>query len=244
MRHLTLVLAYYENPGMLARQYETWAAYPQDIKRRVQVIVVDDGSPTRPAIDVPRPEGLPRLGIYRITVDRPWNQDAARNLGAHMAPDGWLFLTDMDHLLPADQAAQLLRRVSDPGLFYTFARMDAGTGRPMLDGRGVPKPHPNSYAMTRELYWRAGGYDEDFCGVYGTDGAFRKQLLRVGVHRHLQNVAITRVPRTLVPDANTTTLDRASFGGPARKAAAWERKRAAGREHEIVVLQSPWERQL
>jgi hypothetical protein len=114
----------------------------------------------------------------------------------------------------------------------------------MLDGSGKPKPHPNSDLMHRDLYWLAGGYDECFCGVYGTDGEFRRQLLRVGEHRHLEGVNIVRYSRDVVPDASTTTLDRKQYGGPAAKIAAHSRKAAAGLAGKILTLNFEWERVL
>ncbi len=55
---------------------------------------------------------------------------------------------------------------------YTFARVNA----PALDPY---KPHPNSWAMTRDLFWYAGGYDEALAGNYGTDGDFKVRVNRV-----------------------------------------------------------------
>lgn len=243
MRALTLIYAYYDNPGMLERQFAAWCEYPPWYRDRVEVVIVDDASPRWPALDVPRPRGLPELSIYRVQDDIPWHQDGARNLGAHVA-SGWLFMSDMDHVLPAESLVRLWRRGHDPGVFYTFARIDAATGRHMVNDAGQPKPHPNSYAMRRELYWRAGGYDEDFCGVYGTDGAFRKQLLRVSWQQHLEDVAIVRYSRDLVPDASTTTLDRKAYGGTPAKREAMARKEAAGRSGEILTLAFEWEKVL
>lgn len=241
MRSLTLVYAYYDNPGMLALQYETWAGMSDFFRRRVSVVIVDDGSPRWPAADVPRPENLPGLSIYRVKRDIPWHQDGARNLGAYMAGDGWLFLSDMDHVLPLESLEQLWRAADNPAVFYTFDRLDAATGKPMLNSHGEHKPHPNTYAMTRRLYWTAGGYDEDFCGVYGTDGAFRKQLLRVGAHQHL-NIPIVRYSREVIPDASTTTLDRKEYGGVEAKRAAHERKERHGRAGKILTLAFEWDR--
>jgi hypothetical protein len=228
---------------MLAIQYGVWMRYPEYFRDRCSFVVVDDGSPRWPAADVPRPEGLKNLSIYRVLEDIPWHQDGARNLGAHVAPDGWLFLSDMDHVLPPASLEGLWRQASDPGKFYTFDRNDAATGEPMRNAAGEHKPHPNTYAMTRSMYWLAGGYDEDFCGVYGTDGAFRKQLVRVGLHHHLR-VPIVRYSRDVVPDASTTTLDRKAYGGVDAKRAAHARKAEAGRTGRILTLAFKWERAL
>jgi len=242
LRSLTLIYAYYDNPGMLARQFATWREYPEWYRKRVKVVIVDDGSPRWPALEVPRPAGLPALEVYRVAVDIPWHQDGARNLGAHVS-EGWLFLSDMDHVLPAGSLADVWR-ITNTECFYTFARWDAATDAPMLDGAGNHKPHPNTYLVHRDLYWAAGGYDESFCGVYGTDGAFRRQLENAGTHRHLEGVRIVRYSRDVIADASTTTLDRKQYGGTAAKRAAHERKKAAGLEGKIVTLDFEWERVL
>ena len=242
MRHLTLVYAYYDNPGMLARQYANWRTYHDWFRKRVSVVIVDDGSPRWPALDVERPSDLPEVSIYRVAEDIPWHQDGARNLGAHVA-SGWIFLSDMDHVLP-QESIEAMWKLGDQRKFYTFDRHDAATGAPMLDGAGRHKPHPNSYLMHSDLYWAAGGYDESFCGVYGTDGEFRRQLLRVGQHQHLEGVKIVRYSRDVVPDASTTTLDRKAYGGPEAKRAAHARKAAAGNADRIVTLAFEWERVL
>lgn len=243
MKRLTLVYAYYDNASMLAEQYKVWASYGRWLVDKIRIVVVDDASPTCPAIDVPRPVGMPALRIFRARVDIPWHQDGARNLGAHVADDGWLFLSDMDHVLPFS-TVQRIWKLRDATKFYTLDRIDAATGKLMADARGLHKPHPNTYVMHRDIYWRAGGYDEDYSGVYGTDGAFRKQLYAVAAHSHLRNAHVIRYPRSLVPDASTTTLDRKAYGGPEAKRRAKERKTALGRAGRIVTLDFEWDQVL
>lgn len=245
MRLLTLVYAYYDNPGMLAFQYDVWRKYPERHKAHLRVVIVDDASPRFPAVDVPRPEGIPQISIYRAREDIPWHQDAARNLGAHVAGNGWLFLSDMDHVLPAE-SLEIIEKLPEVARmrFYTFDRWDAGTNGLMLDKQGHPKPHPNTYLMRRNVYWAAGGYDEDFCGVYGTDGIFRKQLLNVARHIHLDNVYVIRYSRDVIHDASTTTLDRREYGGVEVKRAAKERKIAKDRLGKIITLDFQWDKLL
>lgn len=36
-------------------------------------------------------------------------------------------------------------------------------------------PHPNSMLMTRAMFWKVGGYDEELSGHYGTDGDWRRR---------------------------------------------------------------------
>jgi hypothetical protein len=234
------------NSEMLRIHYRTWHDWPERIREQFKVIIIDDGSPTAPAIDVPCPANLLPISIYRVTEDRPWHQHAARNLGAHVADEGWLLLTDMDHLLTADAADALLRRLDkmDDETVYTLHRVEADTGEPTIGKDGRPKPHPNSFVLTRELYWKIGGYDEDFCGVYGTDGMFRQRAFHVGRRGHLKRVALTRYWRGLVSDASTTTLPRKEGRDEGAKKAIMRAKWERGEEHEVKVLQFEWERVL
>jgi hypothetical protein len=61
--------------------------------------------------------------------------------------------------------------------------------------------------MSRWLYDRMGGYDERFAGLYGTDADFRDRLNLHGSVKDLKQHVI-RVPRTVTPDASTTTYLR------------------------------------
>lgn len=229
---------------MLAKQYEGWAGWPNELKSRFEIIVVDDGSP-EPAADVPRPEGLPALRIYRVKEDRPWHQHGARNLGAHKANEGWLLLTDMDHVLSMVSAAALVLNLHklNADTVYMLDRVEADTGKPTLNGQGKPKPHPNSFVLTRDLYWRIGGYDEDFCGIYGTDAMFRERAFTVGRRGHL-NIPLTRYWRDIVPDASTNGLPRKEGRDPLAKERVLAAKRARGEEDSVKVLQFEWERVL
>lgn len=242
MKHLSFVYPFYRNSGMLAKQYEVWSSYPEDLKQLIDVVVVDDGSP-EPAFDVPRPDGLPDLQMWRIQVDIPWNQHGARNLGAKMAEGPWLFLTDIDHILPVESLRALIG-IKNKALAYTFHRLDIHTMKPHRRADGSLKPHPNTYAMTKELFWKIGGYDEDFKG-YGTDSLFRHRMAAMSSVKHLREVPIYRVPREVIPDASTTTLgDRKDPAVRCNKKAVLAKKVAEGREDQIVTLDFPYERVL
>ena len=56
MTNVTLVMAYYENPAMLRRQFANIRALPDNLKYLLRVIIVDDASPQWPA----KPEDLER----------------------------------------------------------------------------------------------------------------------------------------------------------------------------------------
>ena len=197
MTDLTVILAYYENPGMLNEQFKTFRALPQAIRDHLQLIVVDDGSPKHPA--VAQKIGMP-LQVYRVGVDIRWNQDACRNIGVHHATTEWVLMTDMDHLIPQATLDRIVSRKWSGEKVYKFSRVTA----PHMTHY---KPHPNSWLMTRLMFNRIGGYDERLAGWYGTDADFRRQVETIAQIIMLKEVLI-RVPREVIPDASTTTYLR------------------------------------
>lgn len=237
MRAITFIYAYYENPGMLAEQYRIWSSYPEELKQKVSVIIVDDGSPLYPAVNVEMPEGLPLINIYRVAVDIPWHQDGARNLGAKEAKDGWLFLSDMDHAMPAT-SLEFLMKQDGMNTFYTFPRVDAPHMKPNAKGPGL-----NIYAMTKRTYWeRMKGYDEDMCGQYGSDGAPRRRLEKTCIHMNLRFCPVIRYPREVIADASTTAWERRGKANEEARKQRLERKAQLGRQGKITTLDFEWAR--
>lgn len=240
---LSIVLPYYQNPGMLARHLEEWATYPADLRAQVEVLIVDDGSPQACAVDVPLPvaAALPTLRLYRVLEDIPWHQHGARNLGAHEAAGAWLYLGDIDHVLTAETAAAMVRLCNYEAI-YTFGRVDAPHGTPTTKN-GAAHAHSNTYLMPRKSFWTIGGYDEDLTG-YGTDSFFRARLKDANVPVvHREDIRIVRFSRELIPDASTTSLPRKEGrpeGHRKQKAAIVAQKAAEGRKP--TVLNFGWER--
>jgi glycosyltransferase involved in cell wall biosynthesis len=197
VKDISLVMAYYENSSMLARQYQLIRELPLDIRQHLEVVVVDDGSPENPA----RLDDIGcDLQVYRIEVDVRWNQDAARNIGATHAKHDWLLMTDMDHMVPCKTWEQILKARLHETIAYQFARVSAPRMEPY-------KKHPNSYLMHRKIWNASGGYDERFAGYYGTDSDFKHRVIRYAEIVDLKE-PIIRVPREVVPDASTTRYDR------------------------------------
>jgi hypothetical protein len=175
---VTYIYPYYDNPQFLAYQVARWSLYPQATRMHLRAIIVDDGSPTVPAVDVLRDLAQPfPIRLFRIEVDVRWNWLAARNIGAHHAEDGWLMLTDMDHVVDADVARWLVTGSFNPQWIYRFQRREH-TGESI-------HPHPNSMFLTRGMFWKAGGYDEALSGHYGTDGDWRRRLAATAQVRQL-----------------------------------------------------------
>jgi len=164
MIELSLVYPYYNNRANLDRQMELWAHLPRELARRVEYVLVDDGSPQPAAV----PPSCPlNLTLVRINEDIPWNQPGARNLGLKLAEGEWAIASDIDHIFPIDGLSQVLSMVKDPDSVFYF-------GRRREDG-SEKHPHPNSFLILRKTFWSVGGYDEDFCGHYGKDDLFLRK---------------------------------------------------------------------
>ncbi len=224
---------------MLERQASEWAQYPPAI----QIIVVDDGSP-EPAIDV-----LPadcRAAVYRITIDIPWNRNGARNLGAHVATTEWILHIDIDHVLPVQSAFDLLSLDISPPAWFRFARFRVGRADATRKKDeiatdvefGPIKPHIDSYLCARELYWRVGGYDEDYSGSLGGSSPFLEKMLAAAPCVNLEAVPLHVHTRNSVADASDLTLDRDRSRYETIRAA----KRASGDPVPTEWLGFPWAR--
>jgi glycosyl transferase family 2 len=168
---VTFIHPYYRNPRFLGVQISWWSTFPEWLRAHLTAIIVDDGSP-EPASEVLRNVRHPfPIRLFRIQEDRRWNWLAARNIGFRHAPEGWCLVTDIDHVIPQTTANAVVYGEHDPNVIYGFSRRE-------YTGVMVP-PHPNSWLMTRKMFWRVGGYDEALSGYYGTDGDWRRRMAAV-----------------------------------------------------------------
>ena len=198
---ITLVVPYYENPVFFARQIRHWATLSNQLSQWVTVLVVDDGSPTAPATDALEQEQFlaqrTALRLFRIEQDVRWNWLAARNIGVHEAADGWVLLTDMDHVVPEETLDALVHGQAKANTIYGFSRVEH-TG-------DVIGPHPNSWFLTRSMFWKVGGYDETLSGHYGTDGDWRRRCAQTAPMAILRDHLVRH---EFVADASTSRYKR------------------------------------
>lgn len=257
MPALSLVFPFYKNQGVLAKHLQVWRnEWSDDLKRNVDVVIVDDGSPVETAAevlsDVDR-TGLPSIALYRMTEDRLWGQHSARNVGAHEATAPWLLMTDADHVVPPSTLQKVLYLLPlGKREVITFGRVDAPiwfdeaedwpefsrTRRP----DGSLKPHVNSFCIAKDHYWALSGYDESFVGVYGCDQEFRTRLWKRATERHLEHAPLIRVDRDVIPDASTRDVERKTPDRAKAKKAVRLTKVLAGEKHVIKSLSFNWEK--
>lgn len=201
MKPVTLVVPYYDNPEMLRIQQEHWRSLPDELKRCLHIVVIDDASPQTPALDVLEPTGVASFRLYRTLVDVRWNDKFARNLGAHVSETDWLVLTDIDHVVPEATLAALISADHDPRHAYRFERLRMGDMAPR-------EPHQNTWFLTRQLFDEAGGYDERLSGYHGGDHDFFVAVHTLADEVVMLHNPVLKVPRRVVADATTSGQKR------------------------------------
>ena len=197
---ISIVFPYYDNPQMLRFQLGIFKSYSPEVLNRCEIILVDDCSPTYPAREVVRETDHPDVRMFRVAFDKPWNQDAARNIGAFEARGEYLLLTDIDHVIPEETLKDLMT-LEDERTVYTLARKAHFS-------ETVIASHVNSYVMARTLYWSIGGYDEEFWGTYGSDRLFRNRVRRVAPIVELTGSRLELVTRGSIADAKNVSFSR------------------------------------
>jgi glycosyltransferase involved in cell wall biosynthesis len=227
LNEFTLCVPHYRQPHMLREQLAVWEHYPSQI----QIILVDDGSP-EVAADVVRLYASHalrrRITLFRVTVDVSWNRGGCRNLAAREATTQWICQIDIDHILKPDSAARLLAFEPDPAHWYRFRRFRVGAADDTRKKDTIPreatygeiKPHIDSYLVKKSLYWRAGGYSEDFSGCLGGGSPFLAELgLIADVKMLPDDIALHVYTTDVVSDASVRTLSRDTTEYQRRKAA-------------------------
>lgn len=238
MRELTLILPFYRNVRMLQQQQAIWAAYPEDIKAHLHVIVVDDCSPPKHrASAVFAMTGVASCRLYRIEQKKRWNWLICRNLGVDQADTEWVLLTDMDHVVPAETWRSVMTQPLDDSLAYRFGRVDA-------PGITTAKSHPNTWLMTKALYDRVGGYDERLSGFYGTDADFRERVTDQARAIQIRTEVVIRYSSESIADAETTDYARKSAEDRGLEVAKLARRRELDQPWRPKRLLLPWTHQL
>lgn len=229
---LTLIFPYYKNTEMLLRQLEHLAGLPKQIRKCLDVIVVDDGSPAGFEARLPITKfTLDRCGgkmsgrtasemvddavglsfrLFEIEIDVRWNWIAARNIAAYHADTAWVLMTDIDHIIPVETFEHFFGKQKDfdESNAYQFTRVELVRTADGSEFFRSINPHPNTWLFTVSTFNAAGGYDERFSGHYGTDGEFKRRILATTGNITLLPDLVVRVGRDIIVDADTVDYKR------------------------------------
>jgi len=240
VNNITVIIPYYRNPRMLEEVHiPNWGDYTDDMLAHLKIIYVDDCSP-EPAYPIlcKAPQRVRnRIEAYRINEDIPWNQHGARNLGAYVAPEGWLLVMDMDRIILKYDMHRMLNRDLDD--YHHFKPYGIKMGKRLQSDDKVPV---NQFLCTREDYWKVGGYDEDYCGCYGGDGPFLKALEKYAPLRTMEDVRMIRYHTDMDnTDATTTDLKR-DKGHNSEYQRRQKEKQRTGKTKPVNPLRFSWQK--
>lgn len=120
--------------------------------------VIDDGSQIHPITDLDVPDFWT---VLRIDEDLGWNNEGARNCLMRHTTNRWNLVMDSDWVITKQNLFKIRRHIDDMprDQVYLPSNFGANTIR-------------NSYLVTREEFWRRGGYDQAFIGYHGNDYSF------------------------------------------------------------------------
>jgi len=164
---------YNPKPHVLEYHYDNWNTYPEELKKQMHVIMVDDGS--QPPIKFNPP--LPNYTHIRIEEDIYWNASGVKNVAFHVVPkDSWVFASDIDHILEASDCQKCIDLVKEKENVYWFIRIKEGI---------IYKQHPNTFLINSDDYWKFGGYDEDFAGNGGYNDVMTQNLMQYVGLKHI-----------------------------------------------------------
>ena len=201
-RRVTLGLLYFEDGTTLRAQLANWATWDPGLRSSFDFVIVDDGSSRALAAGtiVARVRTSETPPVRVLTVRPPklaWNIGGARNLLMHHSRNCWVLLCDQDYGLSPALAGAVLQAARSAHNHQIFRFQRHFDERPL---------HPGIALIRKQLYWQAGGCDEDFVGHYGfTDPHL---WLRLGMHRPFVDMVTNESwPRLLTMSAHERCLN-------------------------------------
>lgn len=167
---MAVVYSYHNQCNTMRFNVESFKKLPPDIKRQTRLLFVDDGSQVPAAACVPEP--VDGMKIVLVHKSIPWNTMGARNLGAFVSCTKWLMMLDMDAFLSTwliQTAFGLIKQPHSKNKLYHLNRyiteVDALDEKTVIGTK--QSFHPAMMMISREMYWKQEGCDEDFTGRYG-----------------------------------------------------------------------------
>lgn len=205
---ITVIIPYYESPKMIEKQLEVVSSYPKEY----EIVVIDDCSKKYPL------KKYSGIKSYRIDTDIAWNREGVRNLGAKVASNNTIIQIDTDHILPVKCAEELLNTKLDLKYWYRFPRFRRGKADSTRKKDALPdnqeygsiKPHIDSYLCSKSLYWKVGGYNEDYSGCLGGGGPFLKRMGMIAGPPKLlpENIYLEVYTKHVIRDSSVSNLSR------------------------------------
>ena len=173
---LSIVVPVYNSHRVVTRHIKHF--HRMELPDDIEIIFMDDGSDP-PLKDYVGNIKCRNFYIYPTGDKRPWSQPCAKNLGVKISQGEYIFITDVDHILPKETIMEgyLFRGdkmefkrshaiLSRNGEIYQDAEslFKYGYGKKRYLRRGVKKyRHTNTFVMRKKIFIEIGGYKERLC---------------------------------------------------------------------------------
>jgi hypothetical protein len=177
---------------------DNWKLYPISLQKEFSWILVDDYSDVPILFNIDFPINLK---IVRITEDKGYNIGGAKNIGIYLANSEWILQSDIDHILFPESAKKILNLELKNNHIYSFNRI-----RLKNDGTLQQRhPHANSFLIQKDIFWKLGGYDEDFSGHYGYEDAMLNYLINKCCVKVNTDITLYEMELLKTPNINRDT---------------------------------------
>lgn len=220
---LTLGTTYYNNPDYLLRFVKRNIDYVDEL------IVVDDGSEL-PITNYLSPSKT--LRIFMVTKDYGFNSHGCRNLIMSKTKSKWNILMDVDReFVFVDTAYSEIRRKLKENNIYHF-----------MAHSGMKDSHisVNDYLIDKDLFFKAGGYDEELIGHRDGDRQFQAQLSHFGGKKILYGVDMLLTRASSINLKNSKAFSPLDKGGTTKELKNLLDKRISNPEPNKKILTFDW----
>ena len=133
-----------------------------------------------------------KIRIVRTNDKRPWTEHIARNLGVKAAEGEYVFLIDIDYIIPKEAIEKALKFHGDKmGIRRRIAVLDKDGNilsddetlrkhcvKPRWIRKKIVPGHRSQFLMRKSLFWQLGGYNESLDGQWRRTGGAGEKLWR------------------------------------------------------------------
>jgi len=174
--HLSIIVPVYNSHRVVSRHIKHFKQ--MNLPNDIEIIFMDDGS-NPPLKDYIGNIKCRNFYIYPTGDKRPWSQPCAKNLGVKISQGEYIFITDVDHILPKEtimegygfrgdkmEFSRSFGVLSKNGEIYTDrdSLLKYGlTPRRYRHKENKTYRHTNTFVMRKKVFKEIGGYKERLC---------------------------------------------------------------------------------
>jgi len=169
---LSIIIPVLDSHRIVRRQIRHFKQ--MNLPNDIEILLMDDGSKPSLRETFPNYKSVMNLNIYPTYDKRPWSNACAKNMGAKIAEGEYLFMTDIDHILPKEAIDAAYNFTGDKMVFdreyailnnkgQIIQSIDALRKYGFRRNRFKTYNHTNTFCMKHKIFWDIGGYPEEDC---------------------------------------------------------------------------------